>query len=101
MAQFDVHKNPRGTEFPLLLDLQADVVASLATRIVVPMARRKRNAKLVTRVQLVAPIAGAEYVLHFAELAAIPAAALGPCVGSLAGRRAELIAALDWLITGS
>jgi toxin CcdB len=102
MAQFDVHRNPRGGSFPLLLDIQADVAARLATRVVVPLARRKGyGAQPITRLNPLATVNGVEYVLVFQELAAIPASALGAPVASLATRRAELIAALDWLITGT
>ena len=100
MAQFDVHRNPRGGEFPLLLDVQADIVASLATRIVVPLAKRKRHTKSITRVNPLATIEGVEYLLVFPELAAVPATALGPRIASIAAQRAELIAAIDWLFTG-
>jgi toxin CcdB len=101
MAQFDVHRNPRGGAFPLLLDVQADIVAVLATRIVVPLARRKRHDKPLTRINPLATIDGVEYVLVFQELAAVPATILGPRIASLAERRAGLVAALDWLFTGA
>jgi toxin CcdB len=100
MPQFDVHRNPRGGELPLLLDIQADVVASLATRIVVPLTRRKRTTHPITRINPLATIDGVEYVLVFQELAAIPATALGPRIASLAAQRVELIAAIDWLLSG-
>ncbi len=100
MAQFDVHRNPRGGEFPLLLDIQADIVASLATRIVVPLTRRKRTTRPITRINPLATVDGVDYVLLFQELAAIPFSALGPRIATLAAQRAELVAAIDWLITG-
>jgi toxin CcdB len=100
MAQFDVHRNPRGGEFPLLLDVQADVVAALETRIVVPLTRRKRTTKPITRINPLATIDDVEYVLVFQELAAVPTTALGPRIASLAAQRDELVAAIDWLITG-
>ncbi|MBC7977701.1 MAG: CcdB family protein [Myxococcales bacterium] len=100
MAQFDVHRNPRGGEFPLLLDIQADIVASLATRIVVPLTRRKRTTRPIARINPLAMIEGVEFVLLFQELAAIPTSSLGPRISSLATQRAELVAAIDWLLTG-
>jgi toxin CcdB len=101
MAQFDVHRNPRGGEFALLLDVQSDLLASLATRVVVPMASRKRfGARPITRLNPTARVRGTEYVLVFQELAAVPTTALGAPVVSLADRRNELIAAIDLLFTG-
>ena len=50
MPQFDVVKNRRRGLFPLLLDVQADALQLLGTRIVVPMVpRRKAEAPPVAR----------------------------------------------------
>lgn len=101
MAQFDLYKNPRGGAYPLLLDVQSEVLARLATRVVVPLTTvRRYGAKPITRLDPTAKIAGVEYVLVFQELSAVPASVLGDPVGSLASRRTELIAALDLLFTG-
>ncbi|MCE9579908.1 MAG: CcdB family protein [Deltaproteobacteria bacterium] len=99
--QFDLHRNPRGGTYPLLLDIQADLLASLATRAVVPLTTRKRHgARVITRLNPIVEVGGTEYVLVFQELAAVPTSALGAVVGSLAGRRTELVAAIDLLFTG-
>lgn len=101
MAQFDVFKNTRGGTFPLLLDVQSGTLGGLASRVVVPLSTLKRHgSRPITRLNPIAKIGGVDYVLVFQELAAIPASALGTHVGSLAGRRAELIGALDLLFTG-
>jgi toxin CcdB len=101
MPQFDVFKNPRGGAYPLLLDVQADVLAGLATRVVVPLMTLKRyGSKPITRLNPTASIDGTEYVVLFQELAAIPSASLGEPVASLAGRRTDLTAAVDLLFTG-
>ncbi len=101
MAQFDVFRNPKSRDFPLLLDVQADLLAQLATRVVVPMATRRRwAAPPISRLNPTVRVAGVDYVLVFQELAAIPQSTLGARVGSLAARRADLIAALDLLLTG-
>jgi toxin CcdB len=101
MAQFDVHKNPRGGAYPYLLDVQADLLASLVTRVVVPLMSVKRyGARPITRLNPTAAVNGVDHVLLFQELAAVPPAALGERITSLASRRAELVAALDLLFTG-
>jgi toxin CcdB len=100
MAQFDVYRNPGRGTFPLLVDVQADLLAQLATRVVVPMARRKRFGKPITRLNPLCTIRGVEYVLVFQELAAVPLSALGAPVTSLSSRRDELVAAIDLLFTG-
>ena len=102
MAQFEVFRNPRGGTYPLLLDVQANLLSALATRVVVPMVTAKRfGSKPITRLNPVATVGGIRYVLVFQELAAIPSSALGESVESLAALRTELIAALDLLFTGS
>jgi len=101
MAQFDLHRNPRGGTYPFVLDVQADLLAKLATRVVVPLISAKRyGAKPITVLNPTMTFNGTAYVLLFQELAAVPPNALGEHVGSLAARRAELVAALDLLFTG-
>lgn len=101
MAQFDLFKNPRGGTYPLLVDIQADVLSRLATRVVVPLVTVKRyGARPMTRLNPVVTVRGISYVLAFQELAAIPASALGERVGSLAEQRDDLVRAIDLLFTG-
>jgi toxin CcdB len=101
MAQFDVHENPRKRDYPLLLDVQAELLSRLETRVVVPMVLLKRyGVRPITRLNPIARIRGVEYLLLFQELAAIPTSEMGDKVTSLAGRRADLLAALDLLFTG-
>ncbi|MGE5187042.1 MAG: CcdB family protein [Acidobacteriota bacterium] len=102
MAQFDVFRNDRGATYPLLVDVQADVFAQLETRTVVPLARRDRyDTAPISRATPTATIGGVDYVIVVPMLSAITRASLGKRVGSLASMRAELIAALDLLFTGS
>lgn len=100
MPQFDVFKNPRGGVYPFLLDVQTDLLESLATRIVVPLIAVKKYGKPITRLHPTATIANTEYVLKFHDLAAVPASVLVKPVASLVHRRAEIVAALDLLFTG-
>lgn len=100
--QFDIYANPRGGEYPFLLDIQAELLSSLATRVVVPLMTRKRLGRAhVTRLNPVFTIEGVEYAALFQEMAAVPRAALGARVASMATLRAEFIAAMDLLLTGA
>ncbi len=102
MPQFDVLRNPRGGAYPLVVDVQADLHDRLATRVVVPLTPRSRyTAQPITRLQPLVKVRGEAYVAVIPMIAAVPRASLGEVVGSLAARRADLIAALDLLITGS
>jgi toxin CcdB len=102
MAQFDVFKNKKRGPFPLLLDIQSDVLRTLGTTIVVPMvARRSVEAPPVSRIHLAAKIDGTDYLLLFNELGAMPRELLGMRVATLASRRSDWLAALDMVFTGS
>lgn len=101
MAQFDLFKNPHSSRYPYLLDVQADAVARLATRVVVPLITLKRyGAKPISKLNPLVRVGNVEHVVLVQDLAAIPGAELRQRVLSLAARRAELVAALDLLFTG-
>jgi toxin CcdB len=100
MAQFDPYESPRGGDYPLLLDVQAELLDRLATRVVVPLTQRDEHGPPVTRLNPTSMIGDVEYVLVFQEMAAVPASSLGHVVASLASRRTELVAAIDLLFTG-
>lgn len=102
MAQFDVYRDRKPRLYPLLLDIQADLLSHLDTRAVVPLApKRKYPATPIRRLNPILKLRGVEYVAVFQELAAIPAAELGDLHGNVAASRAELIAAIDLMFTGS
>ena len=101
MAQFDVYQNPRAGVFPLLVDIQSDLLSRLETRVVVPMTTvKKLGAKPITRLNPTVRVDGTEYVLVFQDLAAVPLSVLSKRVASLLSKRAEIIAGIDLLITG-
>jgi toxin CcdB len=101
MPQFDVFRTRGAAIYPLVVDIQADVHARLATRIVVPLVTRARYTRPATRVTPVMKVGDHDYVLLVPLMAAVLSASLGDMVGSLAAQRATLLAALDLLITGS
>jgi toxin CcdB len=101
MAQFDLFRHGRNKRYPFLLDIQADLLRDLATRVVAPLTPVKRlGGKPITRLNPVVAVDGAQYAILFQEIAALPVTAIGETVGSLRNRRDELIAALDLLFTG-
>ena len=101
MAQFDLHRNRDGGAYPLLLDVQAELLSQLTTRIVVPLATRERFAAPLARATPVIEIDGVDYVLVVPLLAAVQRSILGKVVGNIAARRADIIGALDLVFTGS
>lgn len=103
MAQFDVYqnRNPRTqNEIPYLLDVQADLLASLATRVVVPLLAVSAMGMPVKHLTQKFTIDNTDVVMSTAQLAGVDQQVLGGKVGSLALHREEIIAALDFLFTG-
>lgn len=104
MSQFDLHRNQNSAtkaRFPLLLDVQSDLLEPLATRVVIPLApaavtRRQRIETLTPKVV----VDRREYLVMTPLLAGIATRDLGPSSGNLASDRGAILAALDLLITG-
>jgi len=103
MAQFDVllNKDARSRQaIPYVLDVQSDLLSVLATRLVIPLVEIDYFGRPATRLNPVVSFDDRRLVLSTAELAGIPLSALGKPVGSIASRRHEIPAAVDFLITG-
>ncbi len=104
MAQFSVHKNKNPktrSTYPYLVDIQSDLLSGLSTRAVVPLIKHAGLArKPMKNLTPVVDVDGQSFVMLVPQLAGIAAGELGPVVGTIAGKRTEVIAALDFLITG-
>lgn len=98
MARFDVYRYPAGEG--LLLDCQADLLAHLNTRLVVPMLAPAQAPKPAGRLNPEFVVAGEPWVMVTQFAAAVEVRELGERVGSLAAHDREIIGALDLLITG-
>ena len=104
MAQFDVYRNANPAtraRIPYLLDVQSDLLDSLATRVVVPLCKPGiLKGRLAERLNPVFQVEGKEVAMLTPELAGVPAKALGEAIGNLSSQRGVIIAALDLVITG-
>ncbi len=103
MAQFDVYANPNpetNQRIPYLLDVQADLLGSLATRVVVPLISVSDMAKAAKNLNPQFSVKRTKVIMSTAELAGVRLNSLGAKVCSLKEQRSEIIAALDFLITG-
>jgi toxin CcdB len=104
MPQFTVYRNKSArskTLFPLLVDVQSDLLEDLQTRAVIPLSKAAsltRNP--LSHLMPVLKLDGEAYVLMTPELAAVAQTDLGAATGSLAGQRDAILAALDFLLTG-
>ena len=104
MPQFAVYRNRNAAtraRFPLLLDVQSDLLEPLSTRVVIPLSPLS-SARDVTMKHLapILTIDGRQYVLLTPQLAGISTRELGPPIANLSAERASILAALDLLITG-
>jgi toxin CcdB len=103
MAQFDVYENqnPETKEsIPYLLDLQADLLENLTTRVVVPLVTVAAMGKAAKYLNPQFKIKRTTVIMSTAELAGVNLNVLGNKVCSLREQRFEIIAALDFLFTG-
>ncbi len=103
MSQFDVYSNPNSATkraIPYLLDIQNDLLSNLATRVVVPLYSVSAMGKAAKHLNPQFSIKRTIVIMSTAELAGVSTNNLGSKVCSLKEHRNEIIAALDFLITG-
>lgn len=104
MAQFTVHKNTNPqtrSAIPFLLDVQSDLLSDLETRVVVPLCPASAvRGKPLRGLTPVFQIEGESYIMLTPQLAGIPRNELGAAIGSLERNRFEIVAAIDFLVTG-
>jgi toxin CcdB len=104
MAQWDVYVNPNlraRAELPLLVVLQSDLLGSLMTRFVAPLARSDgAPAGLPARLAPVFQIDGQSLVLLPQEAGALDARLLRLPVASLRGESHRIVDAFDALLSG-
>lgn len=98
MARFDVYENP-GRQW-LLLDCQANTLAMLGTRLVVPLLPPELAPKPARRLNPLFEIAGQSYVMTTQFAAAVPVRELGTRLGSLIDHDTTITAAIDMLLSG-
>ncbi len=98
MARFDVYQNPDGGG--LLLDIQADLLSHLNTRIVVPLLPAKQSPKPAKTLNPCFSLHDEPLVMNTQFMAAVPVNILRKPVASLAHHRDEIVAAVDFLMQG-
>ncbi len=103
MAQFDIYANtnPESKKnMPFLLDVQSDLLSELSTRVVIPLVLSSKVKKPLNNLMPQFTIQNTTVMMSTAELASISIRLLTHKIGSLQNRRNEIIASLDFLITG-
>ena len=100
MAQFDVYKNLNTKTkelFPYLLNIQNDLLSSLQTRVVVPLAL---GIKPISHLNPVFMIEGQTVVMSTADMAGISLLECSEMLVNLKDNRDEIIDAVDFMVNG-
>jgi toxin CcdB len=100
--QCDVHENAddRSGQIPFLLDIQANLLADLQTRVVVPLIRAGSFGRRATRLHPLFVIDGQDVVMATHLVAAVRRPILGVVVASLQNERDIVLGAIDVLWSG-
>ncbi len=98
MGRFTIYSNPDGVGY--LMDVQADMLSHLNTRIVVPLLPLSAAPKPATTLNPQFVIAGSAYSMVTQYMAAVPSNTLKGAVLSAQDRHAEIVTALDLLLQG-
>jgi toxin CcdB len=104
MAQFSVYRNRNARSkntYPLLVDVQSNLLEELQTRVVIPLSKAAGlTRKPVSHLMPLVDFEESTYLVLTPQLAGIQRSELGPAIGSLAHNRDTILAALDFLLTG-
>jgi len=99
MARFDVHAMP-GQRPGYLLDVQANLLDRLDTRVVVPLFPEKEAPPPMMGLNPVFDLRGQRYVMVTQSIATLRRRDLGKAVLSLDDQHQQITNALDMLLTG-
>ena len=100
--QCEVHRNSgdEGGAIPFLIDVQADLLSDLDTRVVVPLVRRAAFGRPASRLHPIFSIHGEQLVMVTHLMAAVRRGSLGTVVASLNDKRDVIVSAIDVLWSG-
>ena len=104
MSQFDVYKNPSKKSreaYPYIIDIQNALIRDITTRIAIPLGKLNhfRNEQMDGLTPLI-EYENEQYILLIPQIASMPSKLLKDPVGSVQSLRDEIIAAIDFAITG-
>ena len=100
MGQFDVYKNNNidtHSEIPYFVDIQHNVINELNTRLVIPIYS---NIKALKKLNVSCEIEGESLTILTNKMTSVPSYLLDEKVANLKQHRDEIIASIDFLITG-
>ncbi|WP_027796597.1 CcdB family protein [Paraburkholderia acidipaludis] len=98
MARFNVYPDLSGRGY--LLNIQADALDHLATRVVIPLLPLDDLVRPADRLNPVFEIEGIQFIMVTQSMAAVPLKVLKRSVFSLSDHSDEIVAAIDLLLRG-
>lgn len=103
MSNFTLHKNIAESKkyYPFLIDVQNQIFSDLTARLVIPVALLSDFQN--TQIKTLNPVIihqGKHYIVLTQQMASITTKALGESVQEIMEKRNEILAAIDFLITG-
>lgn len=98
MARYEVFDNPSGDGY--LLDVQADILDDIQTRMVVPLFPPRGAPSAANRLNPVFVVDGDRVVMMTQLMASVPRQILRNKKTSLRNRHDEIVAALEMLFHG-
>ena len=104
MAQFSVYQNKNKAtlaRFPLLLNIQNDLLASMQTCVVVPLTKFESIAHSpMAKLTPILIVQGQNYCMMTPQLAGINKRELGAEVEVLTSYQHDIVSAVDFLLSG-
>lgn len=96
MARFDLHR----VDGILVVDVQADIIPRVGTRVVVPLLDEGTVPRAMQRLHPIFAIDGRPYVMATHLMSSVSIVELGQAVGSLDHHYDAIRAALDMIFLG-
>ncbi len=103
MRQFCAYRNLNAatrSAYPLLLNVQSDLISETGTRVVVPLVPADRDMPTMPPLAPTLAVKGKRFVLVTPLLAGTEISDLGALDADLSDQRGTIMAALDMLISG-
>lgn len=104
MSQFTVYQNKNKatqTAYPFLLNIQNDLLSTMQTCVVVPLTPVKTMAhKPMSKLTPILSVQGQDYCMMTPQLAGIHKRELGAEIEILIAYQNDIIAAIDFLLSG-
>jgi len=104
MGQFTAYRNPNtatSAQYPYLLDIQSDILSALRTTIVIPITPSKIVASIsLSRLNPVFVLNGKSFTAMTQDIAGVDRHQLGAPAYDLSAYRSDIIAAVDFVLSG-